>query len=192
MLKISMNQSKPYKKIIVALSIASLLLFAGMYFVYAEIRSKNQKVAEVERDLSQKNTRYDYLLSMQKLVKDSEVDIKKIDDSVIAKSGDVAFIEKIESLAKSYSLTIDIESLNIVVDPKSDSNIATFKIKASVDGAWSNIYLFSSELESLPIKVKVNKFLLKNKDEIPADKTKIGNLGKNWKGSLEISVLEYK
>ncbi len=187
-----MNQSKPFKKIISVLVLVSVLLFVAMYFVYAEIRSKNLRVSEVEQDLSQKNTRYDYLLSMQKLVKDSENDIKKIDDSIVPKSGDVLFIETIENLAKSHNLTITIESLNLTSDPKLESNVATFKIKASVEGLWSDLYLFASEIESIPVKVKINKFSLKNKDEIPADKTKIANMGKSWRGSFEISVLEYK
>lgn len=188
-----MNQGRPFKKIIVVLSMFSVLLFVAMYFVYAEIRSKNEKVSTVEQDLSQKNTRYDYLLSMQKLVKDSEADIKKIDDSVVAKSGDVAFIEQIESLAKNHNLNISIESLNLTSDPKlENTSIATFKIKASVDGLWSDIYMFTSEIESLPIKVKINKFSLKNKDEIPSDRTKAVGLGKSWRSSFEISVLEYK
>ncbi len=188
-----MNQPRPFKKIIIVLSIICLSLFAIMYFVYAEIRSKNQKVSSVQQDLSQKNTRYDYLVSMQKTVMDIEMDIKKINDSIIPKSGDVAFIEKIESLAKNRDLNIQIESLNLVSDPKAGSStVATLKIKASVDGVWSNMYLFASELESLPVKIKVNKFSLSNKDKIPSDKTKIAELGKEWKGSFEISVLEYK
>ncbi len=188
-----MNQPRPFKKIIVILTVVSLLLFVAMYFVYAEIRSKNEKVSAVEQDLSQKNTRYEYLVYMQKLVKDIENDIKKIDDSIVPKSGDVGFIEKIESLAKNQGLSISIESLNLTSDPKAESSpVATLKIKATVDGAWSNIYLFASEIESLPIKIKVNRFSLKNKDEIPADKSKMGGLGKDWRGSFEISVLEYK
>ncbi len=188
-----MSQSQPFKKIIILLSAVSLSLFIAMYFVYVEIRSKNEKVSSVEQDLSQKNTRYDYLVSMQKLVKDIEVDIKKIDESIVPKSGDVGFIEKIESLAKKNNLNIQIESLNLTSDPKAEnSTVSTLKIKASVDGSWLNMYMFVSEIESLPIKIKVNRFSLKNKDEIPADRTKMAGLGKEWRGSFEISVLEYK
>lgn len=187
-----MNQTKSFKKIIILLVLICISLFMVMYFVYVEIRSKNLNVSKVEQDLSQKNTRYDYLLSMQKLVKESEVDIKKIDNSIVPKSGDVAFIEKIESLAKNHDLSISIESLNLTSDIKNDSSIATLRIKATVEGLWLNMYLFASELESLPIKIRINKFLLKNKDELPTDKTKLGSLGKVWRGSFEISVLEYK
>jgi hypothetical protein len=188
-----MSQARSFKKIIALLTILSLVLFAAMYFVYMEIKSKNEKVSSVEQDLTQKNTRYDYLLSMQKLIKDSEVDIKKIDDSIVAKSADVAFIEKIESLAQSHDLDIQIESLNLSSDPKAENtSVSNFRIKANIEGLWGNIYLFISEMESLPIKVKINKFSLKNKDEIPTDKTKLAGLGKNWRGSFEISVLEYK
>lgn len=188
-----MKQSGSFKKIIAILSLVSLSLFVAMYFVYVEIRAKNQKVSTVEQDLSQKNTRYEYLVSMQKLVKDIEGDIKKIDDSVVPKSGDVAFIENIESLARKNNLKIVIESLNLVSDPKAESSpVATLNIKANIEGLWSDMYLFVSEIESLPVKVKVSKISLKNKDEIPADKTKMAGLGKEWRGSFEISVLEYK
>lgn len=188
-----MKQSKFYKEIIVGLTLTSLALFGLMFFVYAEIRSKNEKVSMIEQNLSQKNTRYDYLVSMQDLLKQSEENIKKIDSSIVQKTGDVSFIESLEKKARDYNLEVEIESLNLVHDSKNpNSTVATLNIKANVQGLWSNVYLFLSDIESMQYKIKINKFSLKNKDEIPVDRTKTLGLGKNWQGSFELSVLEYK
>lgn len=184
-------QSSLFKKIIIFLSITAFLLFGAIYFVYAEIRDKSEKIAMADNDLSQKNNRYNYLVSMQKLVSDIEPEIEKINNSIILRTGDVAFIENLEGLARSYDLSVQIESLNLVSDPKSSSSTpATLRIKAKTIGSWANSYLFLSELESLPFKIKVNKFAFQISKDIPKDGKSLPN--NIWETSFEISVLKYK
>ena len=91
------------------------------------------------------------------------------------------------------NLNIQIESLNLTSDPKAESSsVSTLKIRARVEGLWADVYAFASKIESLPVKIKVNKFSLENIDKIPVDRSKIEGIGKEWRGSFEISVLEYK
>lgn len=188
-----MNQASFLKKVIAFLSLVSLALFGAIYFVYQEIKIKNEKVSSVEQDLSQKSTRYDYLLSTKKLIENIELDIKKIDNSVVGKSGDVAFIEDLELLAKSNGLKIEIESLNLENDSKNaSSTITTLKVKAKTEGDWVGMYSFVSEIESLPIKIKINRFALITEGELTSSQAKPVDQNKNWQGSFEISVLKYK
>lgn len=188
-----MEQGKLFKKIIIVLSLSVIILFGAIYFVYAEIRSKNQKIFSFEQELQMKNNKYDYLVSMQKLVENIEPDIQKINNSIVSKSGDVGFIENLEAMARSHDLDIKIDSLNLVSDPKApQSTLNTLKIKAKADGSWSNVYIFLSELESSPFKIKIDKFAIISGEELVLDSTKAGSPSKKWQTSFEISVLEYK
>lgn len=180
-----------FKKVIGFLGLVSLVLFGAIYFVYNQIKSKSEKIAIVEHDLSQTNNRYDYLVSTQRLISDIAPQIEKASNSIVSKNGDVSFIENLESLAKSYNLQIQIDSLNIAVDSKAGSSTpATLKIKAKTEGSWTNSYLFLSEIESMPIKIKINRFAFDADEDIPSDGSKISV--KTWKTSFEISVLKYQ
>jgi len=186
-----MDQSKLFIKIILLLIICTLSLFGVIYFVYFEIKEKNEKIMNVEQDISTQNSKHDYLVSAQKLIEDIEPDIAKIGDSIVSSNGDVAFIENLEFIARSYDLSIQIDSLTIEDDLKNESNpISTLKIKAKINGSWTNTYVFLSELESLPFKLKINKFNLISSGEVSnVDKTS-SNI--DWQALVEISVLKYK
>ncbi len=186
-----MDQSRLFIKIIGVLALSSLSLFGVIYFVYIEIKEKNEKILTVDQDISTQNSKRDYLVLAQKLIEDIEPDIAKINNSIVNSNGDVAFIENLESIARSYNLSIQIESLTIENDPKNESNpVSTLKIKAKIDGSWANAYVFLSELESLPFKLKINKFnFISSGEVLSVDKTS-SNIG--WQALFEISVLKYK
>ena len=186
-----MNQSGLFKKIIGALSLTSIILFGAIYFVYNQIKTKNENILNIEQDLSSKNTKHDYLISLQKLVESIDPEIKKVESSIVPKAGDVAFIEELELLARNSNLIIEIESLNLTSDPKNDSSpLATLKVKVKATGLWSDVYKFTYEMESLKYKIKINKFTLANKEELTSVRTTSQN--KEWQANFEISVLEYK
>lgn len=187
-----MEHSKLIKRIII-LSVIMFVFFAGIYLAYSDIRSKNKKVSISENDLSLKNSQYQQLVSMQKNIENLKPEINKIDNSIVPLGGDVGFIENIETIAKSHDLEVEIESLNLSTDTKvSSSTVTTLKIKAKVKGAWGGIYTFLSEIESMPIKIKINKFSLINNDDLKLGVSNSADSNKKWESSFEISVLEYK
>lgn len=186
-----MEQSGLFKKIIAILSLATLILFGTIYYVYSDIKSKNETILTVEQDLSSKNEKHEYLMSLQNLVESIDPQVKKIESSIIPKSGDVAFIEELESLGRSEGLLVEIDSLNLAGDPKiSSSTLSMLKVKFRATGAWAEVYKFVSIIESLKYRIKINKFTLSSKEELTATKNPNGN--KEWQGIFEVSVLEYK
>lgn len=180
------------KKVISILGIITVLLFVAIYFVFNEIRLKNEKIAVVEHDLSEKNNRFDHLLSMQNLISNIEPDIEKLNQSIVSKNGDVDFIESLESMARFYNLSIKIDSLTLVSDPQASSSTPlTLKLKATTVGSWTNSYLFFSEIESMPFRIKIEKSsIFVNNDAVVTDTTQATN--NTWKGTVELSVLKYQ
>lgn len=152
---------------------------------------KNENVSSLEHDLTLKGSRQDYLISTQKLIDDLSVDLQSVDSSIIAVDADVSFIEDLELLAEDNGLEIDIESLVVEDSPTlAAANVATLKAKIKTSGKWSGTYSFLTELESLPFKVKVNKFSMTN---ISKDSgLDVKKNGQQWQGGFEIVVLKYK
>ncbi|HRH27081.1 MAG TPA: hypothetical protein PLZ99_02900 [Parcubacteria group bacterium] len=186
-----MEQSNFFKKIIVGLSLLSLLLFGVIYYVYREIRIKNETILTIEQDLNSKSTKHEYLASLQKLFESIEPKINKVESTIIPKQGEVAFIEDLESMARNLNIDITIDSLNLSSDTKSSTTtLSVLNVRAKYSGSWPNVYRFISEMESQEYKVKINRITLSNQEELTA--TRNPNTHKNWQGVFEISVLEYK
>jgi len=187
-----MNQSKLFK-IIGVLSATSVLLFVAIYFAYSDIRSKNERVFTMEQELLFQNSQYEYLLSMQKVVDGLGPEIYKIDNSIVPKNGDVDFIEDLEKLAKDRNLKIEIESLTLTADPKETSGqVTNLKVRAKVEGPWKDSYLFVSEMEAFPFKVKINKLSIIGTEEVVSGAGKSSILNSKWQTTFEINVLKYK
>jgi len=173
------------KRILVELSVLVLFIFAVCYFFFEDIKNKNQNYHLISDGLSAQNSRINYLVSTQKTIDGLDSQIRLMNDSVVSKEGEVGFIEELESIARESGLSIAIDSLvldnNLELAPNS---IDILKIKGKVAGSWSGNYKFLARLESLPVKVKINRFSLTNTS---SEET----VGK-WQGVFELDVLKYK
>lgn len=186
-----MKSLKSLKQTISILSLAVLALFAAQYFLYRDIKTKNEKVGTLEHELSLQNNRQDYLISMQRLIQSMSGDIESINNSIVPADGDVEFIENIESIGKNNGLKVTIDSLVFEDDPSyKNANVTGLKVKAKTSGSWSGTYAFLTELESLPVKVKINRFALSNVSSDAGIDTK--KTGQIWQTGFEIVVLKYK
>lgn len=187
-----MKNSKSLKGIVIMLSLFVLVLFVAQYFVYRDIRIKNQKISVLERDLSLQENRQEYLIAMEKQINSMSADLEKIDNSILSADGEVGFINSLEDLAAKNKLKFEPEFLGSDEnDPTlKNTNIKTFTIRAKVTGSWIDTYTFISELESNPIKIKINKLALSN---VSADSgVDVKKFGQKWQSIFEIVVLKYK
>jgi hypothetical protein len=185
-----MDPRKNLKKILVILGIILIGLAVLCYFEFIDIKNKNENISYLDNQLSSQANKQELASSMDLIIKNSQPSIDLVDSSIVSSDGDVTFIESLESLAKTDGLNIGIDSL-VITDDKSltSNNMSFFNIKANTSGSWSGTYLFLAQLESLPIKLKVNKFSFTNATN---DLSKISSKGNTWDGSFEITVLKYK
>ena len=136
------------------------------------------------------SNRQNYLISTQKLISDLSPDLESINNSIVPSGDDVGFIEIFESVAKGNGLKIDIDFLVLKDDSSfKNANVTSLEIKAKTSGSWVGTYTFLSELESLPIKVKINNFSM---DTAPGSSSDGKKQLPMWQSSFEIVVLKYK
>lgn len=186
-----MNNKKYLKKILVLCVVIFVALSTLIIFVFLDIKHKNENIFALESELDNKSEKNDYLLSIQKVVQNSDDSINKINNSILASDGDVTVIEKIENLAKNRGMDIEIESLSIDAIPSSkDKNIVSLDIKAKTTGTWVNTYDFLSEIEALPYVVRVEKIVLNSSNDNA--QSKLLSSYPKWQSIFEIRLLKYK
>lgn len=188
-----MYSIKTLKRILIVLIVLILVIFASYYFVYREVRFRDETYQTLLRDLSFQDTKQQYLISTQKTIEGLVLDINHINDSVVSKEGEVEFIETLEAVAKESGLSIELDSLALNNDPNLVPQfVDVLKIKAKTRGSWEGNYLFLSRLEALPLKLKIDNLGLSNTlaDVVLTNKKVVKS--SVWQGVFEISVLKYK
>lgn len=188
-----MYNPKSLKKILVFLSLIMITLFVGHYFLYRDIKLKNEHISILSAELESQSERQGYLIATERVIESIKEDIELIDKSIIASNEDVDFIEDLEAIARRNGLTIKIDSL-VIEDAKEldAAGITTLKVRAKTTGPWVGTYTFLSEVESLPFKIKVNKFAILNTGEGASVEGATPVLKNEWQSTFEILILKYK
>ena len=134
-----------------------------------------------------------YSVSLQESLQNSKPEMEKVNNSILSKDGDVGFIEKLETVAKSNGLDVVINSLSVEDIPGVNSNnLTSLKIRATVEGGWAGSVSFLTKLESLPFILRVEKFNLANFPTNSISLVPSKDPAQNWQSVFEIRVLKYK
>jgi len=171
-------------QIIILLVIVVLVLAAAKIFLLWDIRHKNQQISLMDYEIQSSGTVEQNTIVMQHMIQAASPNIALVNSSSIASDGDIAFIENLESLARSNGLDIQIDSLLFESSATlASSSMTAFKVKAETKGSWAGTHKFLIEMESLPIKIKINNF---STSVDPEDANRV------WQSSFEIKALKYK
>lgn len=180
-----------YIKIIATLSVIVAVFFAAQYFFYKEIKNKNEKISEQKQEIEFQDRSKSYLVSVQKMLESISSDIEDINRSIVPQGGEVAFIENIESLAKENGLEVNISSLVLNDNPAlNPANVTEFRLSIRTSGSWSGTYTFLREIESLPVKIKIERFKLSS--SLQEDALNSKKQVSVWGGDFSLVVLKYK
>jgi hypothetical protein len=187
-----MNNPKILKGIITTIALIEVVICFLFYFVFRDIRNKNNNIYFLKNNLSSQVEKQRYASSMEKMIKNTDLNITKINSSIVQKGEDIKFIENMESLAKSNNLKININSLSVEENPTFvSSGLAILKVKADISGSWTGIYSFLSQMELSPFRIKIDKFaLINNLDQIITGSKSV--VVRQWQAIFEVSVLKYK
>ncbi|KKR31515.1 MAG: hypothetical protein UT65_C0024G0002 [Parcubacteria group bacterium GW2011_GWF2_39_8b] len=187
-----MNNINSLKKILVVLIICIIWFCSIYYIIFSNIKNKNEQTGRLISELNAQVKKQENSLLVERMIKNADSNINLIDSSIIAKDGDVGFIENLERIARESGLEMTIQSLIFEDDPSfASTTLTSLKITAKTKGAWLGSYKFLAHMESLPFKIKINKFVLvKNISDADSE---IKNAEPSlWESTFEIRVLKYK
>ncbi len=184
-----MFSNSNFKKISIFLSIIVILIFVSYYFLYLDIKKRNEHISFLTNSLLAQQEEEKYALSTEKAVQSFSSDIELINSSIVPSSGDIKFIEDLEEMARKDGLILQIESLSLEDNNRlTVGGLTLFKIKAKALGSWTATYKFLDRLESLPFKTRIFQFAFLGQE------TDGGNRIKKveWQSAFEFYVLKYK
>ncbi len=189
-----MNHSRPFKGILVTIILFEIIICIFFIFIFEDIKNKNENISVIKNNILVQTEKQKYTANMLKMIKNTDSNIAKVNSSIIQKEDDIKFIENIEGIARKNGVKIEINTLSFRDDPiLTSNNLTMFIVKSTISGNWLGIYSFIYELESLPLKIKIDKLSLFSSIEQMADvRLKPGALIKSWQGTFELSVLKYK
>jgi len=176
------------KNIIIILIILNLAGVAVYGFFIAKVSSLNKKIAYIEAEIRSQDDKEKELKQIANSLGDAEDDRQLLSKAFVVKGEEIAFIEKIEELAGSASLSMKIDSINVIASEFKDKDKITMKITGG--GSWRSVYKFFVMLESMPYLVDVSRVAF-NKNDDGATTNKDNKVVENppWGISLEASVL---
>ena len=189
-----MKQLQLSKKILIVPGIFIIGFCILYYFVFVDIKNRNERISLLEHELKRETTKSEYITSLEHILVNADSDIARINNSIIPNDGDVEFIENLEKMARENNLLIEINSL--VFENNSafaSTSLTLLKINAQTKGDWLGSYTFLNQIESLPIKVKIKRFDFTNSIlETNSDITKSIKSNSVWQSTFEIFLLKYK
>ncbi len=183
------------KRILIILLFCCFIFAMGsvQYYTFMDIKERNEHTSALTQESTSEVERQQYVISLRKTVEDVSVDIARLNNSFVKSEENVAFIENLEAIAKEYGLSFSIDSLTVDDDPLLNSaGMIILQVKAKTEGNWLGTYKFLLRLESLPTKIKINKFGIagvRSDTQVAGKKIKTEVL---WHSAFEINVLKYK
>jgi hypothetical protein len=188
-----MYKNNSLKKTLIVLSFTALLILVGYYFMFRDIKQKNQHTFSLRNELTHESSKEEYVASTKKTLEDLAPELTKVNNSIVATGGDVEFIEGLENLAHENGIDLTIDSLSLEDDVKFiTTGVNILNIKAETSGGWKGTYKLMSQLESLPFKIRIKSFTIKSTGSNPNVDIKKTPLENIWQTNFEISVLKYK
>ncbi len=179
------------KRTLLILAILTIALLVGHYFLFRDIRLKNENTSKLLDHISEESNKGNYILTSQKALQNIAPDLEVLKKTIVGSTGEVEFIEYVESLARANGLSIVIDNLQTENDQKllASSSVTLLKVRARTNGSWTGTYKFISLVESLPYRVRVNSFSMTAQGVTDATS---GATKNGWESNLEIRVLKYK
>ncbi len=188
-----MDKNNVTKLTPIILLFAVILFFIGQYFLYTDIKKTNQNWSVLSYELETKNNIEEYMISTGKIIQNLSNDLGKINKSIVSSTGDVEFIESIEKLADSNNLSIVINSLQLETNSKSTTSpVAILRINFKTEGGWLGTYKFLNQIESMPVKVKVNSYTFQSQNTDVISEVPVSTLNAKWESRVDLSVLKYR
>lgn len=169
-----------------------LAALGGYAFAFTEIRSKQAREADLERELVIEYKKEREFRALKSLVEDTSPVRKALDDLFIAKDGIAAFIESVEALGSLSGLSLEVGGISVEAAPVESDKREQLSLSLQTKGSWANTMKFLSLIENLPFVASLSAVDIKTADDIEADpKTKSRSPG-IWKGRIDIKVLKSK
>ncbi|MFA6301372.1 MAG: hypothetical protein WC609_03430 [Candidatus Paceibacterota bacterium] len=175
---------KKFNKTPLFISLFVLVIFCTVFvFLYIKIDGNKKEAENAQTEWQTEANRRDEIRSLERSVKDIEVE-RNLLDSHFAQSSDVVpFLDTIERLASSVGAKPEIVSVNIL----KDNSGLVVELKAS--GNFQSVYKFLLLLENSPYELEFVSADIQNTEAQDAYDGKTEN--PTWEATFKIKLLSF-
>lgn len=199
------------KQTLIVVILLVVLVLGGYYFLFALIKSKNEKVSLFSQEIDLYLERESMRRTTEKTAEELSEKIQKLDSYFLHKDEVVPFIESIESAGSKSGVVVNIASVGVIgpqivesasvggsADGKKDE---TLELRLDARGSWGNVVNFVSYIENLPYKVSVERAVFHRGSSVSTffgagENSAVSAGGKSiapeWSVTIEMSVLTLK
>ncbi|MBU1557643.1 hypothetical protein KKC45_01650 [Patescibacteria group bacterium] len=174
-----MDSNLPTKKILGVIVILNVVALASYFYLFSDIKSKNEATSVLENILDGQIGRESELKLVGSNLKRTEKERAVIDSYFVqkGKSEVAGFVEVLESLAELAGVSLKVNSILLKKEDASDI-VEEMKLELEISSYWEEANYFLGLLELLPYKITFNKaYIEKSKDS-------------QWKSVFNIKVLK--
>ena len=181
--------------ILISAVVVCILVIGGVWFLFAQIRSENEHIAEQQNTIDTIINQQQRVQSMQALAHDTEEERALLDSYFIPSDGVVGFLERLESFSWVTGAAVEISSVNIdsgiiltdeqkakrsrgeeiQLPPVTAENL---HIRMRAEGDWGEVVHVLALIESMPFYVI--------HDDITINELRGGEA--EWRGLYEFHV----
>ncbi|HEY4490262.1 MAG TPA: type 4a pilus biogenesis protein PilO [Candidatus Paceibacterota bacterium] len=175
-----MFYSSNTKKILFVALILNVLVWSAFIYTLLQIKAEQNRVKLLLSEVNSNAAKEENFKKIKNFLQENSILISEVDSYFVSSDGVVSFIEKLESLGRSFGLGTVIESVMVNSQNKTDFK-EELRITVRVNGSWTNVMNFVASAENLPYKVTIQRINLARDEE-----------AKNWRGALDLRVLKLK
>ena len=151
-----MSKSRHIK--ILVFIIISILCALGTYvFLWAEMWNMGTAVSVDTAKLASDEKQKQYSQKVLTTFAGSQTAVATLRTYIVSKDGEADLIGYLESLAHTYTLTPQINTVSLISPPilADDPSVEYLSLQMGAAGTWGNVWNFAHALEFLPYAVNV-------------------------------------
>lgn len=181
------------KKIIIILSILSVIVALSCLYLFTNIKRMDKTVSDRMAKIEYEFEKERQLQSIRNLMNDTKSEFGQIANFFIQPTGSVEFIETVESLANIAGIKIEIESVGIdIAKNKTSSSTESFRVSLKTEGSWANSMHLLGLLESVPYKLAFDSINLQKMEDGNVSSLNKEKNSAYWAGNFIFRALKIK
>ena len=185
------SSSKQLVMILSAVAVIALGLYIGIFYY---ILSHHGAIAELESTLQNEKGRNETLQADKRLYGEFTEAKAELANYFVAREGEVAFIEKIESLGGESGVTLEVQNFTRgELAPIKNNSWELLLLQVRARGTWQEVATLLSLIETLPVRISITNVNLTSSDGgselAPPTRSK---KSATWEASFGIEALKAK
>lgn len=182
------------KKVFITALLFSFAIIGLYCYLWVKIIQKNQNIALLLGEVETLNMEKETFYSIKEKMSETAPLREKLTEFFIPKDGVVSFLNKIQSLGTENELEFKVDSVSIEDDASAPDSFENVKLNIEAEGAWADIYRFSTLMELMPLKVFVEKVDLEIVPiaNLDVSKSQTESSNAKWKSKMNLSVVKLK